>query len=197
MDRTGDLEAALSFVVGRIVEQARLSGERLSQEQRFLLDNLPSAPASGHSLASGHPEIVELVPRDINYERLCSLAKSAYLNDREINPASLDWEFAFAIFALERHPMWGLLHWAGVRTYQRSSRDGLLLLIAGLLPVLVVILLASNSASKAAWSLFKVAGIVCGSAAIMFFIFRASQLVKRRQMQNHLERCRLASRFVE
>ena len=197
MDRTADLEAALSFVVGRIVEQARLSGERLSQEQRFLLDNPPSTPASAHSLTSGHPEIVKLVPRDINYERLCSLAKSAYLNDREINPASLDWEFAFAIFALEGHPMWGLLHWAGVRTYQRSSRDALFLIIAGLLPVLVVILLASNSASKAPWSLFKVAGIVCGCAAIMVFIYRASQLVKRRQMQNHIERCRLASRFVE
>jgi len=44
MDRKGDLDAALSFVIGRVKEQATLSGERLNEEQRLLLNNLPSLP---------------------------------------------------------------------------------------------------------------------------------------------------------
>ena len=42
MDRTADLDAALSFVIGRIAEQAKLSGEPLSEQQRLLLNYLPS-----------------------------------------------------------------------------------------------------------------------------------------------------------
>jgi hypothetical protein len=99
MDRTADLDSALSFVIGRIAEQAELSGEPLSDEQRLLLHYLPSA-----TLASWHSEIPVLVPRNINLERVCALGKAAYQHDLQVNPASLDWEFAFAVFTLERHP---------------------------------------------------------------------------------------------
>jgi hypothetical protein len=44
MDRTADLESALSFVIGRIAEQAKLSGEPLNDEERLLLNYLPSSP---------------------------------------------------------------------------------------------------------------------------------------------------------
>jgi len=44
MVRTADLEAALKFVTGRFEEQAMRSGEPLTEEQIFLLANLPSLP---------------------------------------------------------------------------------------------------------------------------------------------------------
>ena len=44
MDRTADLEAALRFVTGRLEEQAMRSGESLTEERLFLLNNLPSLP---------------------------------------------------------------------------------------------------------------------------------------------------------
>jgi hypothetical protein len=112
MDRTVDLDAALSFVIGRVEEQATLSGEPLNEEERLLLNNLPpSTPANWFP----DPEPPPLVPRNINYERVGTLGKAAYLNDRQVNPASLDWEFAFAVFKLNRHPMWGLLQYAGAK----------------------------------------------------------------------------------
>src|SRR5712671_1346916 len=106
MDRTTDLDSALSFVIGRIAEQAKLSGEPLSDEQRLLLNYLPSS-----ALANWHPEMPVLVPRNIDLERVCALGKAAYQYDCQTNPASLDWGFAFAVFMLYRHPMRGLLRW--------------------------------------------------------------------------------------
>ena len=85
MDRTADLDSALSFVIGRIADQAKLSGDQLSDEDRLLLNYLPSSPA-----ASWDPENPVLVPRDIGLERVCTLGKAAYLHDRQVNPASLD-----------------------------------------------------------------------------------------------------------
>ncbi len=99
MDRTADLDSALSFVIRRIAEQAKLSGESLSEEQRLLLKYLPS-----ETPANWDPEFLVLVPRNINLERVCALGKAAYLHDRQVNPSSLDWEFAFAVFTLNRHP---------------------------------------------------------------------------------------------
>jgi hypothetical protein len=98
MDRTADLDSALSFVVGRIAEEARLSGEPLNEQQRLLLSYLPSSTTTNL-----HPEIPVLVPRNINLERLCELGKAAYLHDRQLNPKSLDWEFAFSVLRLNRH----------------------------------------------------------------------------------------------
>ena len=104
MDRTADLDSALSFVIGRIAEQATVSGKPLSDEQRLLLNYLPS-----ETPANWDPEFPVLVPRNINLERVCALGKAAYLHDRQLNPSSLDWEFAFAVFTLNRPPMGGLL----------------------------------------------------------------------------------------
>ena len=105
MDRTADLDSALSFVIDRIAEQAKLSGEPLIDEQRLLLNHLPSSRP-----ANWDPEILLLVPRNINLERVCALGKAAYLYNRQVNPSSLDWEFAFAVFTLNRHPMGGVFY---------------------------------------------------------------------------------------
>src|SRR5260370_38895640 len=84
-------------------------GEPLSDEQRLLLNYLPSSTPQNWD-----PEIPVLVPRDINLERVCALGKAAYQHDRQTNPASLDWGFAFAVFMLYRHPIVGVLQCDGM-----------------------------------------------------------------------------------
>ncbi len=139
MDRTADLDSALSFVIGRIAEQATVSGKPLSDEQRLLLNYLPS-----ETPANWDPEFPVLVPRNINLERVCALGKAAYLHDRQLNPSSLDWEFAFAVFTLNRPPMGGLLQWAGMKL-RRPRWDGLQLIGTGLVPIVAVVLLVWNA----------------------------------------------------
>jgi hypothetical protein len=191
MDRAVDLETALTFVVRRIEEQAKESGPPLNDEEHSLLKNLPS---TNINLSWAAPELgpPELVPRNINLERLCALAKTAYLNDRKINPESLDWEFAFAVFKLNRHPMWGVLHSAGVKMNRRPLWDQLFVIIAALFPLVAVIILASNGLR----TIFQWAGILCGTVAIMLLIYFASRQIEQWQLENHIERCRLASRNI-
>jgi len=184
MDRTMDLETALSFVARRIEEQAKASGHALNEEEHSLLKNLPPSNANYLNWASEFgPQ--ELVPRNIDLERVSALAKAAHLNDRNINPDSLDWEFAFAVFTLNRHPMWGVLDSAGVKMYRRPLWDQLFVIIAALLPLIAVILLVSNGTQ----SIFWWAGILCGTVAIMLLIYFASRDIEKRQLQNHIERC--------
>jgi hypothetical protein len=191
MNRTADLNAALSFVTGRANQQATLSGEPLDVQQSLLLTNLPSSTPVVWIPGPETPDPT-LVARDVNYERLCALAKAAYLNDRKINPESLDWEFALAVFTFNRHPMWGVLHLAGVKMYRRPLWDQLFVIIAALFPVIAVILLAWNGP----WTLFIWAGILCGTVAIMLLVYFASRQIEQWQLENHIERCRLASRNI-
>jgi hypothetical protein len=186
MGRTEDLDSALSFVIGRIAEQAELSGEPLSDEQRLLLNYLPSSAPQNWRL-----EVPVLVPRNIDLERVCALGKAAYQHDRQVNPASLDWEFAFAVFTLDRHPMAGLLQWAGMKL-RRPRWDGLLLIVTALLPMVAVVLVASNADG----SLFRLVGIGSGCVAIMLLMFFASRRIKKQRLEEDIERCRIASRFV-
>jgi hypothetical protein len=196
MDRTADLDSALSFVIGRIAEQAKLSGEPLSDEQRLLLNHLPSSSSSS-TPADWHP-IPVLVPRNMNLERVFALGKDAYQNDRQVNPASLDWEFAFAVFTLDRHPMGGLLQWAGMKP-RRPRWDGLLLIVTALLPIVAVVLLVWNAL---VWNadgplfLFLAVGIGSGCVAIMVLMFFASRRIEKQRLEEDIERCRLASRFA-
>jgi len=191
MDRTADLEAALSFVIGRIGQQATLSGEPLSEEQHLLLNYLPS---STPAIEFPHPQPPTLVPRDINYERLYALGKAAYLNDRQINPASLDWEFAFAVFKLNHHPMSGLLQWAGAK-HRRPWWDYFLLTTAALVFIVVTMSLILL-AGKEPWTLSKWIGIGSGYVAIILLMYFASRRIEERQLEKDIDRCRLASRFA-
>jgi hypothetical protein len=183
MDRTAYLDSALSFVIGRIAEQAKLSGEPLSDEQRLLLNYLPSSGP-----ANWDPEIPVLVPRNINLERVCALAKAAYQHDRQANRTSLDWEFAFAVFTLDRHSMRGLLQWAGMKLH-RPRWDGLLLIVTALLPIMAVVLLVWNADR----SLFRAVGIGSGCVAIMLLMFFASRRIEKQRLEEDIERCRPAS----
>jgi hypothetical protein len=178
MDRTADLESALNFVIGRIAEEAKPSGEPLSDEQRLLLNYLPSSGP-----ANWDPEIPVLVPRNINLERVCALGKGAYQHDRQTNPESLDWEFAFAVLTLYRHPMGGLLQWAGMKL-RRPRWDGLLLIVTALLPIVAVVLLVWNADGRLLLSV----GIGSGCVAIMLFMFFASRRIKKQRLEEAIER---------
>jgi len=98
MDRTADLDSALSFVIGRIAEQATVSGKPLSDEQRLLLNYLPS-----ETPANWDPEFPVLVPRNINLERVCALGKAAYLHDRLIGSLHL-------LSSRSTGPLWGVFY---------------------------------------------------------------------------------------
>src|ERR1700682_178092 len=103
MDRTVDPDRALGFVIWRIEEEAKRSGEPLSDEQRFLLNHLPTYSALPQTYGADPEFPVVLVPRDTTYERLCAVAKAAYHNDLRLNPASdLDWDLAAAVSKLHR-----------------------------------------------------------------------------------------------
>ncbi len=185
MDRTEDIDSALNFVIGRIAEQANLSGEPLSDEQRLLLNYLPSSGS-----ANWDPEITVLVPRNINLERVCALGKAAYQHDLQVNPSPY-WEFAFAVFTLERHPMAGLLQWAGMK-HRRARWDGLLLTGTAMLPLVAVGLLVLNADGRLLLSV----AICSGCVASMLLMLVASRRIKKRRLEEDIERYRLDSRFV-
>ena len=132
MDRAADMNPALAFVINRIEEQAMRLGQPLDEEQRSLLNNLPDQ-SDVPEFSTGDPEFpVHFRLRDVTYERLCALAKAAYRTDREMDPRSQEWEFAFNVSKLNRHPMAWLLQWAGVKQ-RRPWWDGWLLVAAALL----------------------------------------------------------------
>ena len=75
MNHDVDLGDALNFVVKRIEGQATRSGKPLTEEEGFLLNNLPTAPIFPLT-ASTSPEFPPLpVPRDLAYEQIDCLSK--------------------------------------------------------------------------------------------------------------------------
>jgi hypothetical protein len=116
LDRNASLDNALAFVMERIEEEATRSGEPLTDEQRFLLNNLPRYSALPLTNVPDPECPPMLVPRDVAYERLIALARDARHNDVRVNPASdLEWMCAVAVSKLNRHPMSWLLRWAGMK----------------------------------------------------------------------------------
>jgi hypothetical protein len=193
MDPTADLGAALEFVTGRIEEQAKRAGEPLTEEQRFLLHNLPTV-ASMPIVGSGDPGLpLYFVPRDTTYERLCALAKRAYRNDLELNPALLDWEFAFTIAKLNHNPMCWLLQWAGVKQH-KPWWDRWLLLVAALLFIIstmVLLLLVVNQP----WASWRWTAVGAGYITGLLLMYFASRRIEECQSERNIERFRRSSRF--
>jgi hypothetical protein len=184
MDRTADLSRALQFVIERIEEEARRSGEPLTEEQRSLLNDLPTHSTITHS---GDPWA--LLPRDTAYERLCGLAKDAHQNDMQLHPTSvLDWEFAAAVLKFHRHPMSWLLQWAGVKE-RRPWWDQWLLLAAGLVAGFSLLALLLFGANKHL-TRFQWAGVATAYATILILLHSASRRIEDWQLELTIERCR-------
>jgi hypothetical protein len=195
MDRKADLCAALEFVIGRIEEEAMRSGEPLSEESRFLLNNLPRHTDAPQFTNTGDPELpLYFAPRDTAYERLCALAKTAHRSDLELNPGSHDWEFAMNVSKLSRHPMCWLLHWAKVKQ-RRPWWDRWLLTIAALLVVISSLLLMLLVITEPT-ALWRWAAVGAGFASIVLLAYFASRRIEERQLERNIERCRSTSRFA-
>src|SRR5258708_6709208 len=189
MNRTADLNAALSFVTGRVNEEAILSGEPLNAQQSLKLTNPASSTPAIWLPGPENPD-PPLVPRDGNYEGLCGLAKTAYLSDRQIHPASLDWEFAFAVFRLNRHPMWGLLQQAGLK-YRRPPWDGILLIIASLVLVVAGVVLAFLvDLGDEPWTHLQWIEFGFGYGAVVVLMYFGSRQIEEIQLRKEIERCR-------
>jgi len=196
MGQTADLEAALRFVTGRLEEQAMRSGEALTKEQLFFLNNLPPLPPGAMAFYYRGQIPPPLVPRDLNYERLCALGKAAFLSDLKLTP-SLDWEFALAVFKLNNHPMYGLLKWAGVRQ-RRPASDAVLLVVTALLLVttITVVGLIVSFAGNTRWTTVLWVGIGFVYFAFIARMYFVTRRMEQRQLEKEIDRCRLASRFA-
>lgn len=196
MHRTADLDAALRFALGRIEEQAMRSGEPLSEEQRLLLNNLPKGESMQQrvSMTTGDPIAGPEFPiRDITYERLCALAKAAHRSELELNPASLDWEFALNVCKLNHHPMSRLLLWAGIKE-RRPWWDRWFLVIAALLLALSSVALILLVLDKQ-WALWRWGAVVAGYLGVGLLMYLARRMGEHQVKQN-IERCRHHSRLV-
>jgi hypothetical protein len=195
MDPTADLETSLAFVIGRIEEEATRSGEPLSDEERALLNDLPTTSVVPMWYGSDPESLTVTVPRDTAFERLCALARSARNSDARLIPTSaLNWEFAAAVSKLNHHPMSWLLRWAGVKV-RRPWWDRWLLVLAALLVIFSgagLLLLAGNPP----WTLFQRVGFAAGYAAVLLPIYFASRRLEEWQLKRNIERCRHGSSFT-
>jgi hypothetical protein len=191
MDRDADLTQALAFVVRRIEEEARRSGEPLTDEQRFLLHDLPREsvfpPDSGS--APEFPPPMMRPPKDLAYERLIALAKEARRNDLQLTPTSeLDWKFADAVSKLNDHPMSWLLRWAGVKErkpwWDRPLLVGTALTFASVTFALMWFA-EVGSGSRSGWIAFGV-----GYIGILLLFYFASRHIEEWQLKHTIEKHR-------
>jgi hypothetical protein len=185
---TADLDVALRFVIGRIEGEAARLGEPLSDEERFLLNNLPKSSELPLTPAAFEEWPALVTPRDTLYERLCGLAKAARDTDLRLNPSACDWEFAAAVLRLDRHPMSWFLQWAGVKEH-RPWWDRWLLVAGAMLLILVIaalMLLAGNEP----WSRFQWTGIGAAYIGVLVLLHFVSRWIEARQLKQTIERCR-------
>jgi hypothetical protein len=133
LDRASDdLDIALGFVLRRIEEEAQRSGEPLTAEQRALLTSLPADSTLGAHLVGS--ETTLSLPRDLAFERLCTLAKAAHQQDLQLNPNDRNWKFAKAVTELHGHPISWLLGWSGVKSW-KPWWDRILLVVAAIISI--------------------------------------------------------------
>lgn len=192
MDRNADLEHALAFVIDRIEQEATRSGYPLTDEQRFLLNDLPRDSTLPMTNVNDPEYPPMIVPRDVAYERLIALATDARRNDQRVNPASdLGWKFAVAVSFLNRHPMSWLLRWAGMKQ-PRPWWDRLLLIGASLLftSLLMALILFGEieNGTRLRWL-----GIGVGYILMLLLVYFASRHIEEWQLTKIIEKYRRSS----
>ena len=184
MNEAAELESALQFVIRRINEEAVQSGEPLTEEQRFLLEHLPTEPVLSETYTVD-PEYPPLVtPRDLDYEKLCALAKTAHRQDLQLNPHDRSWLIAKAVTELHEHPMSWLLGWAKVKL-RRPWWDGCLLVIAALVAIILWMLLMFFGIESHMW--FRWPIVVAGAAALIAVMRFGTRLLEESQLRRAIE----------
>jgi hypothetical protein len=182
------LDTALTFVTKRVEEEATRSGASLDAGERYLLTHLPATSALPEWVDGESPT---LVPRDFPYEKLCALTRAARVYDLRTRPgAAQEWEFAAAVFKLNRHPMSWLLQWAGLRE-PRPWWDSWLLISAALLVIGVmmsVMLFVETRSPSWTWIHWTAFSCVCAVAVVCLYL--ASRSFWDWQARRAVERCR-------
>ena len=134
------------------------------------------------------------MPRNLDLERLCALAKEAHSNDRTVSPSSLDWEFALAVFNLNRHSMAGVLLQAGVK-YRKPWWDRFLLVVAALLVIagaMVPIFLLGIRDQPS----YQLVACFVGFAVALAAVYFGYRRMEDSQLQQEVERCRNQCRLM-
>jgi hypothetical protein len=183
-----DLDTALAFVIAQVEEEATRSGAPLDDEERYMLTHLPSTSVFPEWV---DPESPTLIPRDLAYEKLCSLARAARVRDLGTRPgAEGEWDFAAAMFKLNRHPMSWLLQLAGLRE-RRPWWDRWLLVAAALLIILcggAAMLFAQTHEESWTWVEWAIFGGACAAALASLYV--ASRRFGDWQLRKNVERFR-------
>lgn len=202
-----DLEAALTFVIERIGEEAERSGVPLGEDEIDFLSHLPTQPTNPTVLWGFNTAYEDSWPtpalRDLRFERLCNLARNAHLHDLHARPdATREWEFAGAVLKLHRHPLSWLLQWAHIRTAKRPERWDLLLLVGTAILVVMVFIFGALALSVLTegqkdvwrWTLWIIGGCVYG--ALLALLYFGVRRLESRQREQHIEkyRCNLPVR---
>lgn len=191
-----DLEAALKFVFKRIEEEATRSGEPLSEDEYQLLHELPGRPIREFRYT---PQMygdwgleIQIPTRDIAYEKLCNVAKSAYDFDRNAGSAfTTNWEFAASVTKLNHHPAAWLLDWAGVK-YRKPWWDQLVLLGFSCLVIAagggLILLFELQLLTKSIWAATATSCVI-----LLVLLFRATGRIEAWELRQSIESCRRSS----
>jgi hypothetical protein len=192
MHQDPDLNDALSFLIKRIAEEATRSGKPLTEEEGFLLNNLPTAPLFPLTGPSD-PEFPTLsVPRDLAYERLIALAKEARQYDVRVDSTGdRRWRYAATVCKLNRHPMSWLLRWSGIRE-QKPWWDGLLLIISASLLVFCFVAMIFLGIVETWTRLGWIAGGL-GFFVVVLLLYFGSRHFEDWHSRREIEKYRLAS----
>jgi hypothetical protein len=196
-----DLEMTVAFVTERVSEEAERSGAPLDEDEKYLLHHLPTEPTNP-TIASGFDTADEdswptPVLRDFRFERLCKLAKDAYLHDLQTRPAAArEWEFAAAVVQLNGHPVSWLLGWAGIRTAKRRAGwdrlflavTATLVVILSLFGALALSILTDGKKEVWKWTLWVAGG--CGYSLFLTLLYFAVRRLEMRQREQNVERYR-------
>jgi hypothetical protein len=192
MERNADLEHALAFVIHRIEQEATRSGNPLTDEQRFLLNDLPKDSVLPMTNVSDPEYPPMIILRDVTYERLIALARDARRNDQQANPAAdLEWKFAVAVSSLNRHPMSWLLRWAGMKQ-PRPWWDRLLLIGASLLFVVLLMALLLFGEIQTRTRLRWV-GVGVGYIVAVLLLYSACRHIEEWQLTKIIDKYRRSS----
>jgi hypothetical protein len=180
-----DLDIALRYVIGRIEEEASQTGKPLTDEERALLLDLPADSLFGAHVTE--PEIPLVVPRDLAFERLCALVKTAHTQDLQLDPNDRNWQLAKAVTELHRHPMAWLLGWSGIKI-QRPWWDGFLLIVTALVSISVWMALMFVGFETEIPFHWLIAAIGC--AALVTAMGFGTRWMSQSLLRRAIERCR-------
>ncbi len=200
---SADSDAALAFIVESITREAERSVAPLNDDEKHFLNHLPTEPRNSTAVeATGfNTAYEEFLPtpvlRDLQFEKLCKLARHAHSHDLQTRPEAVqEWKLAVAVLQLHHHPMSWLLGWAGIRNRKRPQLRDRLLLVATATFVVVLSLAGAFTLSALTdgqnvvwkWTLWVAGGCVYG--ALMTLLYFAARRLEVRQQERDIERYR-------